>query len=141
MKRCYKCDTVKPYSEFHKASQRSDGYNSRCKECQYAYNKQRYDKDPEAFKLKRIKARYNLTPEQYYEMTKNGCEVCGSHKLLHIDHDHSCCGYPEGSRDVITCGKCIRGVLCKDCNTAEGLLHSSAELAIKLAGYMKRTSN
>lgn len=140
MKRCYKCDTHKPYSEFHKASQRADGYNSRCKECQYAYNKQRYDKDPEAFKLKRIKARYGIEPEQYYELVKNGCEVCGSHKLLHIDHDHSCCGYTEGSRDVITCGKCIRGVLCKDCNTAEGLLHSNPDITRKLAEYMEKHS-
>ena len=140
MKRCYKCSTEKPYGDFHKSKNRSDGYNSRCKECQYAYNKQRYDKDPEAFKLKRIMSRYGLTPEQYYEMTATGCEVCGSMDNLHVDHDHNCCGYAEGSRDVKTCGKCIRGVLCKDCNTAEGLLHSNPELTRRLADYIERHS-
>lgn len=138
MKNCYKCKTVKPHSEFYKSKNRSDGLNSRCKPCQIAYNKSRYDKDPESFKLKRIKSRYNIDAETYYEMTKNGCEVCGSHKLLHIDHDHSCCGYKNGSKDTLTCGECIRGVLCKDCNTAEGLLHGDVEIMKSLIKYMEK---
>jgi hypothetical protein len=32
-----------------------------------------------------------------------------------IDHDHACCDRPFGS-DRQSCGHCIRGVLCLDCN-------------------------
>ena len=140
MKKCYVCKIEKSKNDFHKSRSRSDGLNSRCKKCQVEYNKNRYNKDPESFKLKRIYARYKITPDVYYQMIKNGCEVCGSHKLLHIDHDHNCCGYENGNRDVTTCGKCIRGVLCKDCNTAEGLLHGDIDTIIKLAEYVKRTA-
>ena len=140
MKYCYKCKLKIPVSNFHKAKNRSDGYNSRCKDCQRVYNKSRYEKDPESFKLKRILSRYGIGKDQYYKMIENGCEVCGSFEILHIDHDHSCCGYAEGSRDVITCGKCIRGVLCKNCNTAEGLLKSNPKTAERLAIYMRGRS-
>tara|TARA_R110001606_G_C15038745_1_gene611950 strand:+ start:97 stop:519 length:423 start_codon:yes stop_codon:yes gene_type:complete len=138
MKFCYKCKEDLEFSSFHKAKGRSDGYNSKCKDCQRTYNKERYEKDPESFKYKRITARYGLSKEEYLEMAKDGCHSCGSFKILHVDHDHGCCPYPEGRRDVNTCGQCIRGILCKDCNTAEGLLHSDIETAEKLLRYMKR---
>lgn len=32
-----------------------------------------------------------------------------------IDHDHACCDFERGSRHH-SCGHCIRGVLCLDCN-------------------------
>lgn len=138
MKTCYSCKSEKSLSDFHKSKNRSDGLNSRCKTCQIAYNKSRYEKNPEIFKLKRIATRYKISPEKYYEMIKNGCEVCGSHKLLHIDHDHSCCTYKDGQRDFVTCGNCIRGILCKDCNTAEGLLHGNIETMKSLIKYMEK---
>lgn len=136
MKFCYVCKEEKLKEDFHKSKNRSDGLNSRCKPCQVAYNKLRYDKDPESFKLKRIQKRYGLSKEQYYELTKNGCEVCGSFNLLHVDHDHSCC--PSNIISENTCGKCIRGILCKNCNTAEGLLMSNPDIARALALYMER---
>ena len=138
MKRCYKCGEEKPLSDFHKSKNRKDGRNPRCKSCQYSYNKNRYEQDPELFKLKRILSRYQLTKEQYYEAIKNGCEVCGSMQDLHVDHDHSCCPYPEDKKDIKTCGKCIRGILCRACNTAEGMLNSNIELAKSLVRYMEK---
>lgn len=137
MKFCYVCKQEKSINDFHKSKNRSDGLNSRCKSCQVAYNKSRYDKDPDAFKFKRIKKRYNIEKDEYLEMTKNGCYVCGSFILLHIDHDHNCC--PSNALQDNTCGNCIRGVLCKNCNTAEGLLMSSPEIARKLAEYMEKS--
>lgn len=36
-KRCAKCDTVKPFSEYHKSSRSQTGARSECKACQKAY--------------------------------------------------------------------------------------------------------
>lgn len=39
------------------------------------------------------------------------CPICGqSGGERHVDHDHSCC---QGS---YSCGKCIRGLVCSECN-------------------------
>lgn len=44
------------------------------------------------------------------------CELCGSEENLSIDHDHACC---PGS---YSCGKCVRGVLCSECNSKLGVV-------------------
>lgn len=63
-----------------------------------------------------LKKRYKLTPDQYEEMIKDGCNICGRealpHKNLHVDHDHKHC---DGQ---VSCGLCVRGILCDACNTA-----------------------
>jgi len=90
-----------------------------------SYNGQSYEK----VRTNHLRLRYGLTIEEYEEMAKNGCEICGkeglSWKKLHVDHDHKCCQpprYPNGSTMYHkTCGKCIRGVLCDRCNGTVGL--------------------
>ena len=65
---------------------------------------------------RQLKWRYDLTREQYEEMAKNGCHICGAeklkHKELHVDHDHKHC---DSSK---SCGLCVRGILCDACNMA-----------------------
>lgn len=51
-----------------------------------------------------------------------------------IDHDHSCC---PGST---SCGLCIRGLLCRHCNTAAGYLLNSAERAGAMARYLAQST-
>ena len=79
--------------------------------------------------------RHNLTGDEYAALIANGCEVCGSHEDLKVDHDHSCC--PGGG----SCGKCIRGCLCGRCNAAEGMLLSDPDRALSLAFYMLKNAN
>lgn len=89
------------------------------------YNGQSYERVRELH-LKRI---FKITPDDYKQMAKNGCEICGKkelpHKQLHVDHDHKCCNpprYPNGATKYYkTCGLCIRGVLCDKCNGNVGL--------------------
>lgn len=60
--------------------------------------------------------KYKIDKETYEKMIKDGCDVCGQYteRNLHIDHDHSCCTGP------VTCGKCVRGVVCNKCNQTIG---------------------
>ena len=74
---------------------------------------------------------YKLSAEQIYALP-NFCMVCGSTNKLFVDHDHSCC---SGDR---SCGECVRGVLCRNCNLGLGFLQDNIdvmELAIK---YLKK---
>src|SRR5580704_3626608 len=59
------------------------------------------------------------------------CAACGSEADLKVDHDHGCCPAQR------SCGKCVRGYLCHECNSAEGLL-KTPERAVALAAYMTR---
>lgn len=72
---------------------------------------------------------YGVNEETFNEILSKqggGCKICGitpeSGVRLCVDHDHACC--PSGS----SCGLCIRGVLCFNCNLAEGFIRSAAEL-------------
>lgn len=75
---------------------------------------------------------YRITIEDYDEMyiAQNGkCAVCGSEniidgkrKMLCVDHNHET-------------GK-VRGLLCRDCNLAAGLLEDDSERASKLSEYL-----
>lgn len=59
------------------------------------------------------------------------CAACGAMDNLKIDHDHACCPTAASS------GCCIRGYLCHECNTAEGLL-KTVERVVALAAYMEK---
>lgn len=69
---------------------------------------------------------YGITEETYEALlsSQNGrCAICGVElgDKGTVDHDHACCpGYRS-------CGQCIRGILCKPCNT--GLGHFSDDPA------------
>lgn len=63
--------------------------------------------------------RYNLTSQQYAELVdkhQGKCPLCLTRKADVIDHDHDCCPGRQ------SCGKCVRGVICKQCNAALGTL-------------------
>lgn len=78
--------------------------------------------------------RHGMNREEYLSFISRGCDVCGGHTDLVVDHNHNCCP------GKTSCGECIRGVLCGACNKAEGFLRSSPELAMRLANYLKKGS-
>jgi len=71
-----------------------------------------------------------MTFEEYQELAKNGCNICGSYDGLCVDHDHKCCAGKK------SCGECVRGILCRRHNLAEGFLNSDPDEAIALAFYI-----
>lgn len=84
-------------------------------------------------------AKFGITIDQYNEMwdAQNGCCAscgrpeadCGTTRLA-VDHDHSCC---SGKK---SCGKCVRGLLCSQCNTAAGLLGDDLRRIESLYNYI-----
>lgn len=83
--------------------------------------------------------KYGLTMDDYMDMekTQNGvCAICKNpetnKKRLSVDHDHSCC---PGSG---SCGKCIRGLLCSNCNTFLGNAKDNIEILKAAIEYLKK---
>lgn len=86
-------------------------------------------------------ARYGLTPERYDEMVAaqgGTCAICGRAEsahhslLLKIDHDRTCC--PSHA----SCGECVRGLLCSNCNRGLGLFGDDAARLEAAAGYLRK---
>ena len=81
--------------------------------------------------------KHGTTKEKFMNMIEtqgNGCALCkapGTWETLVVDHDHQCC--PK----QFSCGNCIRGALCKKCNTALGLLGDTIESLQAAADYVK----
>lgn len=83
--------------------------------------------------------RYGLSAEEALSMLdRQGgvCAICGCEPSgpLAVDHDHSCCP-GRGS-----CGKCVRGLLCSQCNWALGCMEDSAERLRSAAEYLDKSN-
>lgn len=82
---------------------------------------------------KEYKKKYGITLEQYNELLEsqnNGCAICAkpcaTGMNLAVDHDH-------------TTGK-VRALLCKNCNTAIGLLGEDTDRMAKAIEYLQSHS-
>lgn len=78
------------------------------------------------------KYRHGLTIGEFDKLPKM-CQICGSKRKLVIDHDHNCC-------PTISCGKCVRGVLCSRCNTMLGFALDSVTRLENAIGYLNARS-
>jgi hypothetical protein len=90
--------------------------------------------------LARDMKKYGTTVEWYRDRLVEQCGVCalckhlshhhGTIQRLQVDHNHDCCDLKTKS-----CGKCLRGLLCADCNILlsylEKLLKQSTSLVPK----------
>jgi hypothetical protein len=61
-----------------------------------------------------------------------GIEACTTGKAFAVDHDHSCC---PGRK---ACGKCIRGLLCANCNQGLGKFKDDPKLLRNAIDYLAR---
>ena len=78
--------------------------------------------------------KYGVRPEEYKAALECGCQICGKIvPALDVDHDHDCCPFNKRS-----CGECVRGFLCGDCNRAIGLFRDDVEAMKKAVAYLTR---
>lgn len=95
-----------------------------------AWAKQDRLENPEFYRARefsREMKNYGTTVEWYRDklIEQSGlCAVCkhlshhhGTTQRLQVDHNHDCC-----DRKTKSCGQCLRGLLCADCNLLLGYL-------------------
>lgn len=130
---CPKCKIEKSSIEFSKCTARKDGFKLYCKTCEnisaqvyYQKNRQREIKRVQKYwsthrdqkRNNDLKLKYGITLDDYnklFEEQQGCCAICGIHNSelkcpLGVDHNH------------IT--EKIRGLLCRECNSAIGKLKS-----------------
>lgn len=99
-----------------------DGLNLMCKSC---------------IRDSRLRQYYCITLADYTKMLADQGGVCAICKCepdgkdFAVDHDHRCC---PGKK---TCGKCIRSLLCENCNRAIGQLQDDPALLRRAAEYIE----
>jgi Recombination endonuclease VII len=137
---CTKCGHTGPLeTDFPKRNEGSyQGYRYECSTCTRIALAKRERKH----ELKH----YHLTPEKYAEMSEaqnHRCLLCGrtaseadpKAKHLCVDHDHACCLGQQ------TCGQCIRGLICQQCNRMLGNARDDFETLLAAATYVKSWKN
>jgi hypothetical protein len=88
-----------------------------------------------------------MTREQYDALVfqQGGhCAICGTDDpgtsgvdgMWCVDHDHRCCPGQATPRKP-WCGRCVRGLLCRDCNFGIASLRDSPEIARAAARYLE----
>lgn len=138
---CVKCGIEKDLDLFAKGRNYKDGRRGTCKRCHTNYVIDYYNKNPDK-KAEKVKLnsgrdtnwkRHKISKELYESLLKKydgKCHACKKRNATSIDHDHKCC---EGIR---SCGKCVRGILCRNCNISLGLMQDSKEQIKKLIEYL-----
>lgn len=79
---------------------------------------------------------YGLSPEAFLVLleSQNGlCDLCETDspggKGWVVDHNHTCCS------GIKSCGKCVRAILCGNCNAALGFADDDPGLLRRMAAY------
>ena len=119
-KRCPDCGIVKSSEEFWKDNKKAHGMGSYCKPCSKERNHFYY-----------VEKFYGMKHADWMEMFNDQdgrCKVCSTpqsqlKQRLCVEHCH----------DTMR----IRGLVCKPCNTALGLLNDNPELLRKAAEYLE----
>lgn len=133
LKTCTKCKQEKLADAFY-------AEHNYCKECQNevtrGYHRDRLEENPSYYREKRLRTKYGITEEDYFEMLiaqKGKCAICESkvpgrgHKNFDIDHDQET--------------GIVRGLLCSSCNLAIGGMRHSPDRLMSAAAYLLKYQN
>lgn len=120
------------------------GYSNLCKPCNSKRAQEHAKENPEMFRKRTRKyaiKKYGISYDEYLEILRNqnnSCAICHvdfdtANENPHIDHDHLCC-----STALTSCGKCIRGLLCRRCNMFLGAAEDDIIILSNAIKYLKR---
>jgi len=79
--------------------------------------------------------------ERLVQIHSNRCAICGTdspgagYDRWSIDHDHGCCPGSE------SCGRCVRGLLCRNCNVGLGHFNDDPDRLLAAAAYVLSRAN
>lgn len=138
-KHCIGCDRWQPESAFASMKGRPDNLQTRCRECK----SRNYYANKEKVRDSMREQRFGLTRAEFDAMLEaqgGACAICksdtpGPNTHWHVDHDHDCC--PSSNK---TCGKCVRGLLCRWCNHMLGSGRDNPDILRAGIDYLGRTS-
>jgi hypothetical protein len=153
-KQCGKCKEVKIGYLFGLSSRGKTGLSSGCRECESS-KKRNLDYKPTSTQAKQYKENHKLTgkrsdlrpltrkslSDDAYEdmliLQEFRCGICRRHqnefsKTFATDHDHRCCP------GKVSCGKCLRGLLCNRCNPGIGIFNDDVEILQNAIDYLNR---
>lgn len=118
-KQCSCCKVIKPITNFPASKNSRDRLRPYCNFCGQL-------------------VKHNITYEQYLTLLQaqsNRCSICfamfNPNNRPHIDHDHDCCD------KQFSCGKCIRGLLCFQCNNGLGAFRDSIMTLESAINYLR----
>lgn len=139
---CWDCGEAKHVTLFPLHKKGRHGRHELCKACHNRRAKAyraKHGSSKEVELRVRLKTLYNMTPEVYTLMLirqGGGCAICHrtpeeEGRRLAVDHDHDCC--PGRT----SCGGCVRGILCGECNSGIGKFDHDPEKIIAAGVYME----
>lgn len=125
---CSGCREWLPEARFTPASNTPDRLQTWCSGCATDYM---------------LRRRYGITRRQVDALLaeQGGCGICGVVEVgdgyrngWHVDHDHACC---PGD---VSCGRCVRGILCARCNKMIGHAEDRTDLLRAAIDYLSSAS-
>jgi hypothetical protein len=165
LRKCRKCLVKKPLSEFYRNPSKAnpDRLRGDCKSCHQVKTAQFKRQATEATKEKmreygivnadrlrdaRLQRVHGINSSQFIKLLEDQqgkCAICKQIPPLNqkgfsfaVDHDHSCCNNSNINKKGYSCGNCIRGLLCHNCNLGLGNLKDSIELLQNAIQYLQR---
>ena len=137
---CTVCGKALPLHRFSWSTAERRWRRGDCKSCVAGKARERQAADPDyrtKHRFHTIASQYKVRKpqwEQMYQEQDGKCLICSNpiDAFSPIDHDHSCCA-GAGS-----CGSCVRGILCSQCNTGLANFRDRPELLEAAAAYLRR---
>lgn len=151
--KCSSCGILTPCQEMRQRKKGVHGHDLICRVCCNEYSRKRYSESAagqqeyarnwyrqyaQRSRDNYLKRHYAMSLDQYNEILQRQggtciiCfQTCKTGRSLSTDHDHACC---PGSK---SCGKCIRGLLCRGCNLAIGYMEDDPDRLRAAADYLE----